>query len=624
MSNHIIELKAYNPPKAVESRQDDWVKFGEKNDYYQFLIDRYNNSTTNNQVINNIVKLIFGKGLDARDAGRKPSEYAQMKMLFSKDVTKKAITDMYLLGQCALQVIYSKNKKTIVEVQHMPVNLLRPQKCNEDGVIENYYYSYNWANLREFPPVLIPSFGNGDRTLEILMISNYTIGQKYFSSVSYIGGLGYAKLEEDIQEYLISLVETGFTPLKIINFNNGVPSEDLQRTINDSVIDQTTGASGKKLIVSFNSDETKKTTVDSIGLDNAAGQYEYLSNESRSKILLSHGVTSGLLFGIPSANGFSSNADELKTAFVLFDNNVIIPNQEQFCDGIDKILAYNKISLDLTFKPLKSLDDSTEASATAESNKVVIAVNAMSPLVANKVLESMTPDEIRNLIGLPPTAGGSTLDTSNITQMSSIDIDPTSFASDLDLDEWELVDSMEVDYENEDANDKLIYKANNPSLLSKIKHFASTGSAYPRRASEQDTKLFKTRYRYSGNSNPEREFCKKMMSANKLYRKEDIVGDNYPSTLGGMSALTVNPGFGMRPNPNEPYDVFLWKGGGLLSEEFPKGTCKHFWVRETYRRKGTDILSPLAQKVTPSEARKEGEILPTNDPRVYKAPHDMR
>ena len=564
-NNHVIELKAYNPPKAVENRQEDWVKFGDKNDYYQFLIDRYNNSTTNNQVINNIVKLIFGKGLDARDAGRKPGEYAQMKMLFSKETTKRAVTDMYLLGQCALQVIYSKNKKTIVDVQHMPVHLLRPQKCNKEGIIENYYYSDNWDKLRDFPPTLIPSFGNGDRTLEILMIGNYTIGQKYFSSVTYLGGISYAKLEEDISEYLISLVETGFTPLKIINFNNGVPSEDLQRTINDSVVSQTTGASGKKVLISFNSDESRKTTIDSIGLDNAAGQYEYLSNEARDKILLSHGVTSGLLFGIHTASGFSSNADELKTAFVLFDNNVIIPNQEQFCDGIDKILTYNGISLDLTFKPL------------------------------NPLVDAMHPEDIAPV------------------KMSSIEIDPTDFSSDLDLDEWELVDSMQVDYENEDANDKLIEKANNPSLLSKIKHLASTGSAYPRRDSEQDTTLFKTRYRYAGGGPGEREFCKKMINANKLYRKEDIIA---------MGEMPVNKGFGL--DGADTYSIWLWKGGGLMSEKYPNGTCKHFWVRETYRRKGTDILSPLAQKVTPSEARKAGEILPTNDPRVYKAPHDMR
>ena len=562
-NNHVIELKAYNPPKAVESRQDKWVKFGDKNDYFQFLIDRYNNSTTNNQVINNIVKLIYGKGLTAKNAGQKPSEYAQLKTLFGKEVTKKAVTDMYLLGQCALQIIYSKNKKSIVKVEHIPAHLLRPEKCNAEGIIENYYYSDNWSNLREYPVKPIPAFGYGDRTLEILMIGNYTVGQKYFSSVSYLGGLTYAKLEEDISEYLISLVETGFTPLKIINFNNGIPTADQQRTINDSVIDQTTGASGKKLIVSFNSDENKKTTIDSIQLDNASAQYEYLSNEARAKIMLSHGVTSGLLFGIPTASGFSSNADELKTAFILFNNNVIIPNQEQFCDGIDKILAYNGVALDLAFTPFNPLIDLIEVK--------------------------------------------------EVTELKSIEVEATDFGSDLDLEEWELCDSSVVDYEREEEYDELIKKANKPSLLKRVQHFATTGSAYPRRNSEQDTKLFKTRYRYSGNGTGEREFCKKMLKANKLYRKEDIIA---------MEDIAVNPGFGL--DGTDKYSIWLWKGGGLLSEKYPNGTCKHFWVRETYRRKGTDILSPLAQKVTPAEARKEGEILPTNDPRVYKAPHDMK
>jgi hypothetical protein len=104
-----------------------------------------------------------------------------------------------------------------------------------------------------------------------------------------------------------------------------------------------------------------------------------------------------------------------------------------------------------------------------------------------------------------------------------------------------------------------------------------------------------------------------MMKANKLYRKEDIAM---------MSQRNVNPGFGMRPNPNAPYDIFLWKGGGLLSEAFPFGTCKHFWVRETYRLKA-DVNNPLAEIITPAKARKDGEILPTNPLKVYIAPHDM-
>jgi hypothetical protein len=104
-----------------------------------------------------------------------------------------------------------------------------------------------------------------------------------------------------------------------------------------------------------------------------------------------------------------------------------------------------------------------------------------------------------------------------------------------------------------------------------------------------------------------------MINANKLYRKEDIEM---------MSQKNVNPGFGMHPNPDEPYDIFLWKGGGLLSEDFPFGTCKHFWIRETYRKRA-DVNNPNAEIITPAVARKEGEILPTNNPKAYIAPHDM-
>lgn len=556
-SNHVIELAAYNPPKAIEKRNENWVFYGEKNDYYEFLIERYNNSTTNNQVINNIVKLIYGKGLDARDAFKKPNEYAQIKMLFSKDTIRKAITDYYLLGQFALQIIYSKNKKQIVEVHHLPIQNLRPEKCNVDGVIENYYYSDNWQKLRDFPTKPIPSFGNGGKELlEVMVCGDYTIGQKYFSSVKYLGGLTYAKLEENISEYLISLVESQFSPLKIINFNNGVPDEETQKIQVDKVKSKATGASGDKIVVSFNNNKDTQTTIDSVPLDNAAQQYEYLSNEARGKIMLSHGVVSGLLFGIPSASGFSSNADEMKNAFILFQNNVIKPNQEFFCEQLDKILAFNKYSLDLFLKPLNPLMD-YDLPAVVEP-----------------------------------------------TKMSAIDdINLDSFGEVIDLNEWELVSSQAVDYEKENELDAELAKLNEPTTLQKVWNLVSTGTANPNAKSEHDGKLFKSRYRYSGDlTDKSRDFCKKMINANKVYRKEDIVK---------MGSQMVNKGWG--PNGADNYDIFLYKGGGA---------CHHFWTRETYRKKA-DVKSPLAEQITPAQSRKEGEILPTNNKLVYTKPIDM-
>jgi len=554
LNSHFIQLEAYSQPKIIESNRDKWVEFGENNNFFQFLIDRYNGSTTNNSVINNIVKLIYGRGLDATDSSKKPNEYAQMIMLFRKDVIKKGISDLKLLGQYAYQLIYNKQKTQIIRVEHIPVQLLRAEKCNTKGEVEAYYYCDNWEDTKNYVPKRIPAFGHGDKTLEILYVGNYTVGQKYYSNVDYIGCIPYAKLEEEIADYLINDVQNGFSPTSIINFNNGIPDEEKRELISRQVTKTLTGSKGKKVVVSFNNDETKKTTMDSIPLNEAPKHYEYLSEESRSKILLGHGVVSGLQFGIPSANGFSSNADELKNAITLFDNMVIRYFQDTFLDGLDKILAYNKISLNLYFKTLQPLE-----------------FVDLNPNISKQQLQEKTGVEL-----------SSHIDELNVEE----------FGEDIDLNEWELIDSRMVDLEQEDQLDAELEALNNPkkSLMSKIYEFVSTGTARPNIGSEQDGKLYMSRYRYSGETTEKsRLFCKKMTAANKLYRKEDIMR---------MSEKPVNEGFG--PKGADTYDIFLYKGGGA---------CHHFWTRETYKR-FTDPRRKGSEQITPAQARKAGEILP--------------
>ena len=103
--------------------------YGNKNDYFEFLIDCYKNSTTNNAIINNICRLVYGKGLNAIDASRKPNEYAQAIMLFNPEDLKKFILDYKMLGQGALQIHYSKDRKKILKALHIPVQLLAAEKC---------------------------------------------------------------------------------------------------------------------------------------------------------------------------------------------------------------------------------------------------------------------------------------------------------------------------------------------------------------------------------------------------------------------------------------------------------------------------------------------------------------
>ena len=322
MSNlHILNLAKYEKPEVVEDKRNDWVNYGDDNNYFQWLIERFENSPTNNAIINNISRLIVGRGLYAKDANKRPNEYAQAMMLFSPECVKMLAKDFKLFGQAALQVIYSKNGKKIVKVEHMPVNLLRPEKCNKDGDIEAYYYSDNWEDPRKFEPQRIDAFGFGGK-IEILYIKDYAVGKKYFGDVDYRGALAYTVLEEEIAEYLINEVQNGFSGTKVVNFNNGVPTEEQQDIISRKVLNKLTGSRGQKVIVAFNNNAESKTTVDDIPLNDAPEHYEYLSKEAEQKILIGHNVTSPMLVGVVTDNqGFSSNADEIEVAAKYFYNS---------------------------------------------------------------------------------------------------------------------------------------------------------------------------------------------------------------------------------------------------------------------------------------------------------------
>jgi hypothetical protein len=568
---HVLELSTYTTPVIQESKRDAWVEFGEDNNYFQFIIDRYVNSTTNSSVINNVNRLIYGRGLSALDANKKPNEYAQMMALFHADCIRKIVLDRKMFGQFAMQVHYDKTHKKILKAFHMPVNLLRAEKCNKDGEIEGYYYSDNWEDTKKYVPKRIPAFGYSNEQVEILYSKPYAVGMKYYALPDYQGGLPYAKLEEEIADYLINEVQNGFSGRVVINFNNGVPTEEQQLLITNKVNSQLTGPQGKKVIIGFNANQESKTTVDQMPVNDAPDLYNSLSEECVKKIMLAHNVTSPLLFGLGSANGFSSNADEIKNASILFDNMVIKPIQDQIIDSFDKILAFNGISLKLFFKTLQPLEFvDLENAQTEEQVAEETGTELSKDFKIAEALINLGEDEPENSI---------------------------------------LIDEFTVDYDTDDEENETLSKEPKQSLLSKIVNLVSTGDNRPNISSKQDEVIegikFLTRYVYAGAENAEREFCRRMMAANKIYRKEDIIK---------MGSQVVNEGWG--PKGADTYSIWFYKGGG---------NCHHRWnkrVYATFSGKAIDVNSKELKQVAVRKAEKLGYVV-KNDSKVSARPVDM-
>ena len=573
---HVVNFSSYTTPVVKEVQGKDYVEYGDNNDYFGYLIDRYNGSPTNNAILNSLMDMTYGKGLDATDSAKKPSEYAAMRGLFTKSCLQKVVADYVMMGQCSFQVVYSQDHNMIVEVQHIPVETLRAARCNEDGEVEAYYYAKDWnaVSSRKETAVRIPAFGTSKEGLEILYIKPYRAGFYYYSPVDYQGGLPYAELEEEIANYHINNIQNGLSPSMLINFNNGVPSEEERRSIEQQIATKFSGSSNSgKFILAFNDNKDLAATVDPVQLSDAAEQYQFLSQEATQKIMVSHRIVSPMLLGIKDNSGLGNNADELKTASTLLDNLVIRPKQEIIIDGIDQILAYNDISLNLYFKTLQPLEFTED-------------------VVTPMDMETREEETGVKLSSQEPTDEHFDSVFTELEQLGEV----------INEDEWELVDERPVDYEAEAA-------------LSKYA-FASTGSAFPNAKSSQDGvtaegKRYKVRYAYAPESaalqkSNSREFCKKMIAAGKVYRKEDIER---------MDGQAVNAGFGVAGAST--YSIWLYKGGAR---------CHHFWMRKAYLAKGEgvtpDVGNPNAE-VSVNKAKAEGVVLETNPTNVAKRPIDM-
>jgi hypothetical protein len=580
---HILSLSAYNSPVITESKNKDFVEYGEDNNYFQYLIDRFLYSNTNHAIITGVSNMIYGKGIDATDSNRKPNEYAQMMSIVKKDCLRKISLERKLLGMAAMQVIYLNGK--VKSVEHFPMHTLRAEKCNDKGEIEAWFYHPDWSKYKKGDELKrIPAFGFGNgKEVELYIIKPYISGYHYYTPIDYSGALPYAKLEEEISDYLINDVMNGFSGTKVINFNNNIPTEEKRLEVANDVKRKLTGSKGDKVIVSFNASAENKTTVDDIPLNDAPAHYEYLSTECFEKLIVGHRVTSPMLLGIrESGGGLGNNADEIETATKLFDNIVIRPYQLEIIEALDEILAVNEISLNLYFKTIQPLDFIDVNTANAETNEEETGVKMASHEVCCSSDNTLDDEVANDLIDLGETPN----------------------------EKWLLIDESEVDYDTDDAENELLNKETKQSLLSKVYNFVSTGSARPNAKSEQDENIdgirFITRYVYAGETNDKsRLFCKKMTEANKIYRKEDIIR---------MSEQAVNKGWG--PKGVDTYSIWLYKGGGA---------CHHRWNKQVYASfegVNIDVNSPKAKIIAGAKAESYGYTI-KNAALVSQRPIDM-
>lgn len=559
----LITLTNYVRPPLMEDKSRDWVMNGRLNQYYNYIIDRNNGSPTNASINESYTTLIYGKGLRTSSGALGAEGWGRLQTILRPRELRKMVRDFQVFGEFSFEIIESKGGE-LHSLTHVPKEMLIPAIANEKNEIEKYWFSRNWQKYTDidYTPISFPAFG-AQKGNSMFVARPYTVGNEYFGSPDYSSGLVYAEIEEELSNMYISSIKNGLSAGYIINIPNGTnytpeEKEEFERQVKRKL---TSSSNSSNFIISFNDQEVAIDVTPFPVNSSVHKQWDTLTEQAKTQLMTAHRVISPSLVGLSSASGFSSVADEMDMSERQTIKRVIKPKQDFVIESLEEVLVHYGINLDLYFAPLTEEKIEVKEETAELSSHVCMSDGAPTEL-ADSLIEL-----------------GETLDAS----------------------EWTMLSSADVDYDTDG------------DLYDLVEFATSTGTARPNSKSAQDSKEIAIRYRYVGNPNPQREFCKKMMQANKLYRKEDILQ---------MNKAGINDGFGLGGTNN--YSIWLYKGGGKMSDNFPQGTCRHKWQREIYLKKGSslDVNSPLAKTISTSEARRKGYKVPTNENIVSIKPHN--
>jgi len=317
-----------------------WIPFGVygHDDFFNAVTMTFNVSTTNSACIEGIADLIYGKGLYSKT----PAFNDVLQKLIPQEETKRVAFDLKLYGNACYQVYWNDDHTKIIKMYHIPVQTIRAEKIGNSPRIENFYYCIDWNDQKKIKEKKkIPAFGTSNEKMELLYIKNYSPGLYYYSLPDWVAAMQFAISEGEISNLHLNNITNGFLPAVMLNFNNGVPAPEERQTIEDLVQAKFTGTDNAgRFMLSFNDDPATKPTLDVIDISNLHEKYDYVAEYTQDRILVAHRVTSPLLFGVRTKNnGFSSQSEEMKTAFSILQTMTISPFQNLILNSLDMALT---------------------------------------------------------------------------------------------------------------------------------------------------------------------------------------------------------------------------------------------------------------------------------------------
>ena len=390
-----LKLQAHKTPVFKEEKSKDWVIYGADkeggyyNNYPAYLLYLYNRSSKHNAFINGKVLYICGAGVGFDTDGLTLQDIAMANDFLNKensnfdtlkDIVKKCVLDKKLFGGYYLEIIWNK-AGTSFEALHFPYNNLRKAK-DADG----YWYSKDWSKQKqskeetglEYIELFDPEKPSAR---QVFVSKEYRPDLDAYPLPDYVASTVYAEVDVELSNYRLNAIKSGFNAGTILNFANGRPTEEEREIIESKLKEKFTSTDrANSLLITFSQSEASKPTIEHLTPQNVDEQLNGLNDQVIQELIIGHHIPNPMLVGIKTA-GELGTKDQINDSYELYKNTYIIPNQKEIEKDFNYLLKLRGFNNRIY---LKELDPIEEQLPIEEKIKV------------------MTPNEVREMYGLPP------------------------------------------------------------------------------------------------------------------------------------------------------------------------------------------------------------------------------
>jgi hypothetical protein len=364
-----IQFDQAQQPRFEEKKGKNYVEFGAKNNYPNYLIELYGESPKHGAIVKGKVNYIFGKGFEGVE------QKANSQGETWNQIMKRSILDDELQGGYYLQIIYNALGK-IKDVFHIEFQKVRVSKDLQTFYVKNDWTASDFKEKAREYPAFNPNDPSGP---QIFFVKQYNPKSDVYPLPSYFQGLNYIESDIQVSRHILGNAKHNFVATKLINFNNGLPQEEEQEMVETDLKRKFANHDGDRVVIAFN--PSRENAVDIVNLGETSLTKEDFTNVNNlimQEIFSCHQVTSPMLFGIKT-EGQLGGRSEIRDAYQIFQNTYVNERQQEHEQTFTTLMNLAGIEGEFKIVPVEPL--------SFEFSEAVMSAN-------------MTRDEIREKLGL--------------------------------------------------------------------------------------------------------------------------------------------------------------------------------------------------------------------------------